>query len=71
MIVELAERAECSVWRTQAQQDLINAYKHLRRKNEDEGARLFAVLPPDRTRGNGHKLKHMKFHKKITGRVVK
>jgi len=30
--------------------------------NEEERARLFPVVPSDRTRGNGHKLKNMKFH---------
>lgn len=49
----------------QAQQDLINTHKYLRGRNEDEGVRLFAVLPPDRTRGNGHKLNHMKFQRKF------
>ena len=41
--------------------DLQNASKYLQGGGQEDGARLFPVVPSDRTRGNGHKLRHRKF----------
>jgi len=41
--------------------DLRNAYKYLQGGCQEDGARLFSVVPSNRTMGNGHKLKQRKF----------
>jgi len=41
--------------------DLRNAFKYLQGGCREDGPRFFSVVPSNRTRGNGHKLKHRKF----------
>ncbi|KAK4824376.1 hypothetical protein QYF61_014036 [Mycteria americana] len=45
--------------------DLINIHKYLKGGWKEDGARFFSVVPSDRTRGNGHKLKHEQCHLNI------
>jgi len=41
--------------------DFVKEHKDLKGGCKEGGARLFLVVPSDRTRGSGHKLKHSGF----------
>ena len=45
-----------------AQEDLTSVYKYLAGRSEEEVARLFSAVHTEEARGNGYKLKAMKFH---------
>jgi len=49
--------------------DLINVYKCLKGWCKKGRARLFSVVPSGRSRGNGHQLKHRRFHLNISKHI--
>lgn len=52
---------DCSAWEEKALTELIYVYKILRGGCKRDQARLFSVVPTNRTRGIGHKLKYRVF----------
>jgi len=54
------DSCDCSPVEEQAEEDLINMYKYLRRWNKEDRARFCLAVLSNRTRSNGHKLKYRK-----------
>lgn len=53
---------DCSVRKRESSGvNLINAYKYLKEGGKEDRVRLVSDMPNDRTRGDGHKLKHRRF----------
>ena len=52
---------ESPAWRG-LREDLISAYKYLNGGCQVDGARFLSAVSSNRTRGNGYKLEHRKFH---------
>jgi len=69
-----AEFWDCAVWSKGGSRVLTNMYKDTMGGNEEEGSKLFSVVPSDRAGGSGYKLKAVNLDlntRKLTVSVIK
>jgi len=63
--IRLMELGLFSLEKQRLRGHFISIFKYLKGGCKEDGARLFSLLPSDKTRGSEHKMEHRRFHLNI------